>query len=331
MRTAPSTNRAPGSCGGTAASGARALAYLYLGGAVAAYVATLQPFSPQTPVPLLRGLSAVCLGAGSLLYLRGDHLGRATRHALLGLLAVLVAAGVGASASFGGAMVSGYAAFWAAIYGAHFLPRRQALAHAGVLSLGFALALHVRGYPVVVPWVIVAGSVLAATALLGRLVEQINQQATTDQLTGVLNRHGLRDLAAHEFAIARRTGRPVTVAVLDLDDFKVVNDRGGHAAGDRALRQLADSWREHLRAGDVLARTGGDEFVLLLPRTTPHEAAALLERLAAVSDVAWSSGLARWHPGEDLDSCVARADRALYRTKGGRAPWRADPTLFTIR
>jgi diguanylate cyclase (GGDEF)-like protein len=104
--------------------------------------------------------------------------------------------------------------------------------------------------------------------------------------------------------------------VLDLDDFKQINDLRGHVIGDRVLAELGCSWLERLRTGDILARHGGDEFVLLLPATSPDGADAVLERLR-VEDVpvTWSVGIAEWLSGESLEECVARADADLYSVK----------------
>ena len=152
-----------------------------------------------------------------------------------------------------------------------------------------------------IDWVIVTGTVWSTALVLGRLSESLRQRADTDQLTGLLNRNGFLTAVARERAIAERTRTPLTLAVLDLNGFKQVNDRFGHAAGDRLLVELAGAWRERLRAGDILARHGGDEFVLLLPATSPAEAGGVLERLRdGEQPVDWSIGLSEWRPGEDL-------------------------------
>jgi diguanylate cyclase (GGDEF)-like protein len=140
------------------------------------------------------------------------------------------------------------------------------------------------------------------------------------RLTDLLNRNGFLTAATRERAIADRSRTPLALAVLDLDldldGFKQINDRLGHAAGDTLLSELAGAWRERLRAGDILARHGGDEFVLLLPATSEREAGGILERLRhGEPHVSWSIGLSEWRAGEELDSALARADHDLYRVK----------------
>jgi len=104
--------------------------------------------------------------------------------------------------------------------------------------------------------------------------------------------------------------------VIDLDDFKQINDRNGHAAGDGLLRDLGRQWRERMRPGDILARHGGDEFVLLLPVTDPIGAEAALKRLCSGEDpISWSIGISEWRPDESLDAPLARADEDLYEAK----------------
>jgi diguanylate cyclase (GGDEF)-like protein len=113
----------------------------------------------------------------------------------------------------------------------------------------------------------------------------------------------------------------VCVALLDLDHFKAFNDRRGHQAGDRFLREAAAGWRGALREVDLLARYGGEEFGVILPGCRPDEAAEIVDRLRALTPEGetTSAGVAVWDGAEPADALVARADRALYRAKrGGR-------------
>jgi diguanylate cyclase (GGDEF)-like protein len=146
------------------------------------------------------------------------------------------------------------------------------------------------------------------------LITQLDVLANTDPLTGLPNR---RFWDTHLSSALETTGtRPLCVAILDLDTFKEYNDRHGHQAGDRLLRDAAAAWGAQLRAGDLLARYGGEEFAVLLPETALPDAHAALERLrTATPTVTSSAGLAQHQPGETLDELIDRADHALYRAK----------------
>jgi diguanylate cyclase (GGDEF)-like protein len=157
---------------------------------------------------------------------------------------------------------------------------------------------------------------------------RLRELATQDELTGLYNRRQFVELAEAEVARARRTGTPLSLAMLDIDHFKAVNDVFGHPVGDLALRELARAMRETLRTSDVPARIGGEEFVVLLRDTGLDGAVSVTERLrervgraevsAGVDRVARftvSGGVAELAPGERLDALLARADEALYRAK----------------
>ncbi|NLT05002.1 MAG: GGDEF domain-containing protein [Solirubrobacterales bacterium] len=150
-----------------------------------------------------------------------------------------------------------------------------------------------------------------------RLQRQLEHLAGHDPLTGVANRRRLEERIATELARARREDSPLCVVTLDLDDLKAHNDTHGHAAGDRLLQRVAATWDASLRAGDLIARTGGDEFVLLLPNCTLADAEALMARLCAEvgADCGCSAGAARWDGRESADELQSRADLAMYAEK----------------
>jgi diguanylate cyclase (GGDEF)-like protein len=151
------------------------------------------------------------------------------------------------------------------------------------------------------------------------LLERLDRLAHTDGLTGLPNRRAWTDVLRRALAASTRTGDRVHVAMLDLDDFKAINDTHGHLAGDRLLRELAAAWQPLVRACDALARFGGDEFALLLCGCTDAEAEEIAERLreGAPPGHTVSAGVARWDGSEHADDLLARADAALYAAKAG--------------
>ena len=148
-----------------------------------------------------------------------------------------------------------------------------------------------------------------------------------DQLTGVLNRRGLDDAYERETARAARTGTPLCVSLLDVDNFKQLNDTHGHQAGDDALKHLVRVIKRTMRPSDVLARYGGEEFMLLLPETEQEEAIAVMVRLQRnltkaffLHDnervlITFSAGVALRREAESQAAIIERADKALYQAK----------------
>ncbi|MFB6240252.1 MAG: GGDEF domain-containing protein, partial [Gemmatimonadota bacterium] len=160
-----------------------------------------------------------------------------------------------------------------------------------------------------------------------RLLEEMKERARTDELTGLANRRELMDRLEEEIDRARRYGDPLSVAILDLDRFKEINDTLGHQAGDDVLSRLGELLAEETRAPDVAGRYGGEEFAVVLPETGREEARRLAERVReAVEEldfeadgepfgVTCSVGLAELEEDEEMDDLVKRADDALYRAK----------------
>lgn len=163
-----------------------------------------------------------------------------------------------------------------------------------------------------------------------RLRDELKQQATTDELTGICNRRHFIQLAANEIRRAIRLGKALSIALIDIDHFKSINDTHGHSAGDQALVFFARQFQENIREIDILARFGGDEFVLLLPETSTDQSIVILERLRenlATTTLLLSSGailhltvsagvtLMDHDSGDVFDALINRADQALYRAK----------------
>ena len=164
-----------------------------------------------------------------------------------------------------------------------------------------------------------------------RELEEVNRRlaeaSRTDALTGLPNRRGFMDVAGHELQRSQRAGQPLSVVMVDIDHFKQINDRHGHSGGDDLLQAAASRLRSVVRAQDLVARWGGEEFIMLLPDTGAAAAAVAAENArAALASYAFerngtrehitaSFGVAAHRPGRELDATIAAADAALYRAK----------------
>lgn len=204
-------------------------------------------------------------------------------------------------------------------------PRRRDLVMVlGLFIASLVAAGIVNGSATMAHSLAAAAPVLAVCAIIGIATQHVTvtmatrtreatRQAHTDPLTGLPNRRAWDS----ELSRALASSGHVAVAVLDIDHFKQFNDTYGHPAGDQLLQATAAAWRDQLRAGDVLARLGGEEFGVLL--TGPHAdmAAQVTERLreCVSHGCTCSAGVALARPGERPDAIVARADTALYAAK----------------
>jgi diguanylate cyclase (GGDEF)-like protein len=164
--------------------------------------------------------------------------------------------------------------------------------------------------------------------VVSQFVAELQNASRYDALTGLLNRRAFDEALAAEVQRSRRLGETFSVLMLDADHFKEINDRDGHAAGDRALQHLGTLLAAHMRDIDRVGRYGGEEFVVLLPGTSEADAAVTAERLREKVQALpprWqerplpltiSIGVAQWRAaGDDVAAVMARADAALYRAK----------------
>ena len=188
-----------------------------------------------------------------------------------------------------------------------------------------------------VQWVLVLMLIFLSMSLnfgfllmaIDRLRNEVADLALLDDLTGVGNRRRLLQRLTEECAISERCGEPFALLVIDLDGFKAINDTHGHAAGDACLQHFTLMTQTRLRAGDMLARTGGDEFCVVLPASTLREGAMIARRIIEICrkdaegcvgtdiPIAVSIGVAQWtrDMGAFPDRLIAAADHALYVAK----------------
>lgn len=311
---------------------ARAGAVLFAAGGSLALLSLAVPHW-RIAHPVQSALMAVpALPTAALLWLFAEHIPEWAIHALLVLAAVQLSLGVyflGAGAA--GATAGGYYT-WISIFAFYFLRRRVALAHLAFMGAAYAaalLAVHARGGPA--QWIVTMGTAAVGGLVVGSLADRLRQQAGTDVLTGLANRRSWEQTLDRELARAWRLHLPVAVVVIDLDDFKALNDRYGHGAGDKVLADLGDTIRGVLRSNDTGIRLGGEEVLLLLADAREVGAREVLARLSSQwskvqPGVTFSAGICvvgDVSPGE----AVAAADAALYRAKSdGRNCWRfAEP------
>lgn len=258
-----------------------------------AVLAVLAVLAGRTPLWFLRLQILVSIAAlTSLLLVARTDLGAAT--ILWGYLGVSV-----------------YTAFWES--------RRWLVVVLGlvaVTSLAGVIEFGATGL-ILTQWLIAMFACALLSLILNVMLRRIERDALIDPLTGLLNRRGMQAvldaMVKHgHFAV------PQTVAVVDLDGFKNVNDTHGHEEGDRVLAVIGDALRTGLRPDDIAIRSGGDEFLLILPGADIEGARVAVTRVLAVAPLAWSAGYASWIGDRGFDAAVAEADEAMYAVKRRR-------------
>lgn len=200
---------------------------------------------------------------------------------------------------------------------------RAAIARAAAVGIAVAACAAMAVAPAVVPagwYVLFVVCILAAAEIVGVLHATLYEAALRDPLTAAWNRAGVERHAALLLERAARRTEPVAVIALDVDDFKDLNDRAGHAAGDRALAQLVRAWAAHLPNHAIVGRLGGDEFLVVVTGYDERQSAELAGELAAVGPVQVSAGTAVGRQGDEqeLAALISRADADLYRVKRER-------------
>ncbi len=274
-------------------------------------------FGVQTLVPM--GIGAVSVLLSPFVYLVRKRAPTAVVHGTLCLSFALVLVAVGFSGTAEAAITKSFMLPCLAMIAAWAFDRRVALAYAAAATVGMALVFVPLGYPRMIPAALACGATISlATAQQSRTVAKLRDAAVTDPLTGLLNRRGVFGMLDDVLAKGALTGREVQVAVIDLDGFKSVNDKFGHAAGDDLLRSLAVAWHAELLPGQYLARLGGDEFLAVVVDQPQTRLPELLARMRQANEACWSCGAASARLDEQASLLVARADHELIKAKDTR-------------
>lgn len=175
-------------------------------------------------------------------------------------------------------------------------------------------------------WLIGVAVILAGVQNLDQAHARIITLMHTDPLTGLANRRFFTDMLEKAMAFASRHEQPLSLIMVDLDDFKAINDTYGHEAGDQVLTSFAQLTQDFIRKEDLVARFGGEEFILMLPSTDLKQTTLIAERLrgqmenvtfsASPARVTASFGITQFRPGDTFETLINRADEALYAAKG---------------
>jgi len=307
----------------------RVVTIFWAGGLVAVVAVLPLGHWPRHSFLALVVIAGACAAAAVIRFAAGMRLPHWTLHIDVGVAtvvaSVLTAVGLSDHVDFADLYV------WVGLFAALYFRPFAVLAYVGGIGAAYAvtLALGPEDANPVAAWLAVFGTVAVATAVLFGVVSVLRSAAHTDPLTGLANRRSWDERFDEELERSRRTGQGLSVAMIDLDGFKTVNDRDGHEAGDRVLEELASAWQAVLRSGgDFLARLGGDEFGLLAPGSDATGIRRLIKRLGEVlpAGVVASIGVVTWDGTENASDLLRRADQAMYETKlrhrreGGRHP-----------
>lgn len=269
-------------------------------------------------------LAFMCTGlavpSGFGLYLVARFFGRWLRiwmlHAYLVMGTLVISAGV-ISGHGGGPSVADLSLYiWVVMLAFVAFPLRWAMLHLAYVMTVCAVVIDIwiHQNPTSVA-IMVLGTEVAAGFVVGHLSSLLRRQSVTDPLTGLVNRQAFLTILDKELAQTARNGDSLCLAIVDLDDFKTVNDTQGHQPGDFVLAKLAPEWQAQLRSTDTLARYGGDEFVAVMPTCTLDDGEKIIQRLRTSSGHRCSAGIAASRADDTSSDLLNRADKALYRAK----------------
>ncbi len=312
---------------------ARILAALFAAGAALALLTVALPHPRRASEAGLLVVIAIASFVAAVLYARSSNVAEGALPPVLALGSALITSVAYFSAQTPSPLIFFY--LWVFLYSAYFFTVRQLAWQVAVVGTAYLVLLLART-PAggIAPWwlvgmgtlVVAAGVIRGMRNRVAVLIASLYEASRTDPLTRLTNRRGHRETLDLELERARRGEAPLALLIGDLDHFTEVNDRCGHHVGDAVLRRAAAVLAEHKRTFDAIARVGGEEFALVLPNTTAHEAFVLAERLRArlreefegdPVPLTISFGVAAFpQHGGTAGALLRTADEAMYAAKG---------------
>jgi diguanylate cyclase (GGDEF)-like protein len=289
---------------------------LYMAGGVVTLIAFTFPHQPGVHAGFVRGIGLIAIVSGAAICWQGHRVPRWGYHLVLLAGNALIVVAVHESGGGAASVACTTLFIFVTVDVFFFFAWPWALLHLAITIAACVGALASVDALDTGEAIITPGVLIAVSLVVGRLVRAADD-AEIDPLTGLLNRRGVDRVLTEALDHAASSGTVLSLALLDIDHFKLVNDTGGHISGDRLLRSIANSWRALSREHEVLGRYGGDEFALVLKESTLAEASTPTERLrvAVPGGMTCSAGIAAWEPGDTLPMLLARADAALYDSK----------------
>ena len=274
------------------------------------------PYSAESPRSLAAVAGAAGLVGGAALLRAGRRTPAVVLHGVVAIASIITARFVSLATAIDEQLLTTIGFIWIGVYVACFFGRLTTLTHIAFMIGCYTIALTTSPIePSVIVATVMMATASALSVMTNILVLRMRRLVDLDPLTGLLRRGAFMMYAQDDLANDGRRNKTSSLAMLDLDGFKQINDSVGHSAGDELLRQLSHAWAANVREGDLLGRYGGDEFVLYMPDTSLDEAYPVVRRLDQVRpEVSWSVGVTEWH-GEPLGAWIERTDAALYDDK----------------
>ncbi|MHB8189973.1 MAG: GGDEF domain-containing protein [Ferrimicrobium sp.] len=296
----------------------RALAFFAIAAAVAILSVMLLQDMPRVDDFYMFAVSVVLIVGAVIRFIIEPRLPAWTLHigVVVGVALFSVPAAIGVQYHFPLATLY----IWVGIFSALYFRPVVVASHLSVAGVAYMTVLVLSPHvdDPVANWLAVFGTAAVSAAVVLALVNILRNDARQDPLTGLANRRSWEERLEEEMGRARRSGTALSVAMMDIDGFKSVNDLEGHAAGDRLLCELTAVWLSIIRDGsDFLARVGGDEFGLLLPGLDAVDLSLVVIRLREVTrhGVSCSIGVVSWNGSDSGGELLHKADMAMYQAK----------------